>query len=29
MGTGDRDADRQLLQMAGIIDQNRSGGSMG
>jgi len=28
MGTGDQEADRQLLQMAGIIGSNRSGGSM-
>jgi hypothetical protein len=28
MGTGDQEADRQLLEMAGIIGNNRSGGSM-
>ena len=28
LGTGDREADRQLLEMAGIIGGNRSGGSM-
>ncbi|KAH7018356.1 TLD-domain-containing protein [Microdochium trichocladiopsis] len=27
LGTGDIDADRQLLEMAGLIGQNRSGGS--
>lgn len=29
LGTGDRDADRALLEMAGLVGQNRSGGSMG
>jgi hypothetical protein len=29
LGTGDVEADRQLLQMAGIISGDRSGGSMG
>ncbi|KAL8358739.1 hypothetical protein RB598_003134 [Gaeumannomyces tritici] len=28
LGTGDRDADRALLEMAGLVGQNRSGGSM-
>ncbi|EFX05228.1 tldc domain containing protein 2 [Grosmannia clavigera kw1407] len=28
LGTGDMEADRQLLEMAGLIGQNRSGGSM-
>jgi TLD/Domain of unknown function len=28
LGTGDIEADRALLEMAGIIDSNRSGGSM-
>jgi hypothetical protein len=28
MGTGDIDADRALLEMAGLVGQNRSGGSM-
>jgi hypothetical protein len=28
LGTGDIDADRALLEMAGLIGQNRSGGSM-
>jgi hypothetical protein len=28
LGSGDREADRQLLEMAGIIGGNRSGGSM-
>lgn len=28
LGTGDKEADRQLLEMAGIIGGNRSGGSM-
>lgn len=29
LGTGDIEADRALLEMAGLIGQNRSGGSMG
>ncbi|RYP24368.1 hypothetical protein DL765_000632 [Monosporascus sp. GIB2] len=29
LGTGDREADRSLLEMAGLVGQNRSGGSMG
>lgn len=29
LGTGDKDMDRELLKMAGIISDNRSGGSMG
>ncbi|KLU88655.1 hypothetical protein MAPG_07640 [Magnaporthiopsis poae ATCC 64411] len=29
LGTGDKDADRALLEMAGLVGQNRSGGSMG
>ena len=29
MGTGDVDADRALLEMAGLVGQGRSGGSMG
>ena len=29
IGTGDIEADRQLLQMAGLVGQNQSGGSMG
>ena len=29
LGTGDIEADRALLEMAGIIGGNRSGGSMG
>lgn len=29
LGTGDREADRQLLEMAGLVGANRSGGSMG
>ncbi|OAA60592.1 tldc domain containing protein 2 [Niveomyces insectorum RCEF 264] len=29
LGTGDKEADRALLEMAGIIGGNRSGGSMG
>lgn len=29
MGTGDREADREVLKMAGIIDDSRCGGSMG
>lgn len=28
LGTGDKEADRQLLEMAGLIGANRSGGSM-
>ncbi|RYP78924.1 hypothetical protein DL771_000309 [Monosporascus sp. 5C6A] len=28
LGTGDREADRSLLEMAGLVGQNRSGGSM-
>jgi len=29
LGTGDIEADRQLLEMAGLVGNNRSGGSMG
>ncbi len=29
LGTGDIDADRALLEMAGLVGANRSGGSMG
>lgn len=29
LGTGDREADRALLEMAGLVGNNRSGGSMG
>lgn len=29
IGTGDIEADRQLLKMAGLVGQNQSGGSMG
>lgn len=29
LGTGDIDADRALLEMAGLVGGNRSGGSMG
>lgn len=29
LGTGDQEMDRELLKMAGIISDNRSGGSMG
>lgn len=29
LGTGDAEMDRELLRMAGIISENRSGGSMG
>ncbi|KAL6712502.1 Restriction of telomere capping protein 5 [Coniothyrium glycines] len=29
LGTGDKELDRELLKMAGIISENRSGGSMG
>ncbi|RYO93713.1 hypothetical protein DL762_000918 [Monosporascus cannonballus] len=29
LGTGDKEADRSLLEMAGLVGQNRSGGSMG
>jgi predicted mannosyl-3-phosphoglycerate phosphatase (HAD superfamily) len=29
LGTGDIEADRALLEMAGLVGANRSGGSMG